>query len=173
MPGLSGRRVPTRSDLLLCWAQPHKPLVSGAPGQGHGSSQHSPRTHHTIERCLCSSPPLHPSLSRALWGVCLSTERGDCSIAEKMYKMLSPFFCWAIPSSAESTSCSESPLCSPLKMSTWIWSSCIANNYNRGLELRHARSHRIGRFAVHDWEHLTLFICRVQMCRGFQHSAPS
>lgn len=176
-------------------------LLIGAPSQGQRNSPHSLRIHiythkhnHTTtpSSATCSlgaehssspslsSLSLHLCLSQSLWGVGLSAERGDCSIAEKMYKMLSPLFCWALSIYSRSLEQYRKPLCSALKMSTWIWSSCIANNYKCGLELRHAQTHththictyrrrtnalptmlnQCWGFTVHDWVHLTL-LCLV------------
>lgn len=108
----TGSHVPTRNDPPRV-SSTTKTLLSGAPGQGQGSSPHSQRIHTHTHKCTTipssaacslgakhsgspSLPPflsLHLCLSQPLWGVCLSAERGDCSIAEKMYKMLSPLFC--------------------------------------------------------------------------------
>lgn len=153
--------VPNRNDLFLV-SSTTKTLLIGAPSQGQTNSPHSLRIHiythkhnrtTTPSSATCSlgaehssspslsSLSLHLCLSQSLWGVGLSAERGDCSIAEKMYKMLSPLFCWALSVYSRILEQYRKPLCSALKMSTWIWSSCIANNYKCGLELRHAQTH--------------------------------
>ena len=120
-----------------------KTLLSGAPSQGQGGSTHSPHIHtqakvpqhhqaqHVLPELNTQSFPFFPSLSlhsclfRPLWGVCLSTEHGDCSIAEKMYKTLSLLFCWAFSICSRIVELYRKPLCWALKMSSWIWSSCI------------------------------------------------
>lgn len=148
----TGSRVPTRNDPRLV-SSTTKTLLSGGPWPGprelttlpththtytrnvpqYHQAQHAPPWSRTLKLSLSSCLSLHLCLSQPLWGVCLSAERGDCSIAEKMYKMLSPLSSVEpFPSTVETGNCTESPFCSPLKMSTWIWSSCIANNYKCG-----------------------------------------
>lgn len=140
-------------QLDRCWRLPgHRSVCSAAncPHTHTHTCTHAQMYHNTIKHSmlpwsrtlsLSSSLSLHPSHSQSLWGVCLSAECWDCSIAEKMYKMLSPLFCWATSIYRRIRELYRKPQCSPLKMSTWIWSSCIANNYKCGLELRHARVH--------------------------------
>lgn len=206
--------VPNRNDLFLV-SSTTKTLLIGAPSQGQRNSPHSLRIHiythkhnHTTtpSSATCSlgaehssspslsSLSLHLCLSQSLWGVGLSAERGDCSIAEKMYKMLSPLFCWALSIYSRSLEQYRKPLCSALKMSTWIWSSCIANNYKCGLELRHAQTHTHTHTHAHTEGGQTHYLpCWIsvgdllfmteciwlycvwcgQTCRVFHHTAPS
>lgn len=146
----------------LGWAQPQRPCWVGPLVRAKGA-HHTLNAYTHTHKCTTipssaacslgakhssspSLPPffsLHLCLSPSLWGVCLSAERGDCSIAEKMYKMLSPLFCWAFSIYRRIGELYRKPLCSPLKMSTWIWSSCIANNHKCGLELRHTHIHSL------------------------------
>lgn len=125
----TGSRVPTRNDPRLV-SSTTKTLLSGGPWPGprelttlpththtytrnvpqYHQAQHAPPWSRTLKLSLSSCLSLHLCLSQPLWGVCLSAERGDCSIAEKMYKMLSPLSSVEpFPSTVETGNCTESP----------------------------------------------------------------
>lgn len=151
----TGSHVPTRNDPPLA-SSTTKTLLSGAPGQGQGSSPHYPgiyaQMYHNIikrsvlplSRTLKLSPlflSLHLCLSPALSGE--SVYPPSVGIVQLLRKCTKCFLLSSVepfPSSVELGELYRKPLCSPLKMSTWIWSSCIANNHKCGLELRYTHS---------------------------------
>lgn len=132
--------VPTRNDPSLL-SLTTKTSLSGAPTQSWGGAHHTPhicahtRTQmcHNTNECTAyslgakrssfpsvPSLPLQHCLFQPLWGACLSTEHGDCSIAEKMYKMLPPLFYWALSIYSRTGKLQGKLLCWALKMSSWI-----------------------------------------------------
>lgn len=147
--------------------------------------------HNTIKRSMLplgaehSSSPSLPAFLSISASLNLSGESvypqsvGIVQLLRKCTKCFLLLFCWAFSIYRRNGELYRKPLCSPLKMSTWIWSSCIANNYKCGPGAEactHTQSdahiysetgkalptvlNQCWGFTVHDWVHLTL-LCLV------------